>query len=224
MRHVSERATLRANCNWHSRKRTDKLAKLEFFFDCSSPWTYLAFSRIEALVERTKAEMVWKPILVGGVFNAVNESVYEARANPHPVKGRYYVKDLQDWARYCGIEIGRPPVFPVRSVDAMRAAIVAQDEGKLPAFAWATFRSYWGDLKDISQPEVLEEVCAAAGLDWNEVSERIKSDDVKGRLRANTEELIARGGFGSPTMYVNETDMYFGNDRLPLVEAALLHG
>jgi len=170
------------------------VATLEFFFDCSSPWTYLAFSRIEALAGRAGVDIDWRPILVGGVFNAVNESVYEARANPHPVKGRYYVKDLQDWARYCGIEIGRPPVFPVRSVDAMRAAIVAQDEGKLPEFAWATFRSYWGELKDIS------------------------------RLRANTEELIARGGFGSPTMFVNKTDMYFGNDRLPLVEAALANG
>jgi 2-hydroxychromene-2-carboxylate isomerase len=200
------------------------LAKLEFFFDCSSPWTYLAFSRIEDVVMRTKAEMVWKPILAGGVFNAVNESVYEARANPHPVKSRYYDKDLKDWARYCGIEIGKPPVFPVRSVDAMRAAIVAQDEGRLPAFARATFESYWGELKDISQPEVLEEICGAVGLDWDEVSERIKSDDVKARLRGNTEELIARGGFGSPTMYVNESDMYFGNDRLLLVETALLNG
>ena len=200
------------------------MATLEFFFDCSSPWTYLAFSRIEALAGRAGVDIDWRPILVGGVFNAVNESVYEARANPHPVKGRYYVKDLQDWARYCGIEIGRPPVFPVRSVDAMRAAIVAQDEGKLPAFAWATFRSYWGELRDISQPDVLEEVCAASGLNWDAVSRRIKDDDIKGRLRANTEELIARGGFGSPTMFVNKTDMYFGNDRLPLVEAALANG
>lgn len=207
-----------------TRCETSTLAKLEFFYDCSSPWTYLAFSRIEDIVKRTKADMVWKPILVGGVFNAVNESVYEARANPHPVKSRYYNKDLKDWARYCGIEIGKPPVFPVRSVDAMRAAIVALDKGKLPEFSWATFRAYWGELKDISQPEVLEEICGAVGLDWDEVSELIKTDDVKGRLRANTEELIARGGFGSPTMFVNDTDMYFGNDRLPLVKAALQNG
>lgn len=199
------------------------MATLEFFFDCSSPWTYLAFSRIEALAERTGARIVWRPILVGGVFNAVNDSVYEARANPNPVKARYYVKDLQDWARYCGVEIGQPPVFPVRAVDAMRAAIVAQEEGRLPSFAWTAFRAYWGALKDISQPEVLAEICREAGLDWSLVSRRIKEDDVKTRLRENTGELIARGGFGSPTMFVNGTDMYFGNDRLPLVEAALRH-
>jgi 2-hydroxychromene-2-carboxylate isomerase len=202
----------------------EALATLEFFFDCSSPWTYLAFSRIEGVVARTGAKIEWRPILVGGIFNEVNKSVYEARANPHPVKGRYYVKDLRDWARYCRIEIGQPPVFPVRAVDAMRAAIVADDEGKLPAIAWATLRAYWGALKDISQPEVLAEICTEVGLDANMVSRRIKEDDVKARLRQNTEDVIARGGFGSPTMFVNKTDMYFGNDRLPLVEAAIANG
>ena len=200
------------------------MSRLEFFFDCSSPWTYLAFSRIEGVVERTGAEIEWRPILVGGVFNKVNQDVYEARANPHPVKGRYYVKDLQDWARYCGIEIGRPPVFPVRAVDAMRGAIVAQDEGKLAPYAWAVFRAYWGELKDISQPDVLRDICESVGLDPDMVSRRIKEQDVKDRLRENTEELIRRGGFGSPTMFVNGDDMYFGNDRLPLVEAALKAG
>ena len=89
------------------------MAKFEFFFDISSPWTYLAFSRVEAVAERCGVEIDFKPILVGGVFNAVNETVYEARSNPHPVKGRYYVKDLRDWARFCNVEIGQPPVFPL---------------------------------------------------------------------------------------------------------------
>lgn len=197
------------------------MAKLEFYFDCSSPWTYLCFSQIEEVIRRTGADVVWKPVLVGGIFNAVNEQVYETRANPHPVKGRYYVKDLQDWARHCGVKIGQPPVFPVRAVELMRAAIVANQEGKLTEFAWAAFRAYWGDLKDVSQPEELAAICVEAGLDPDMVAQRIKEDDVKGELRQNTEEVIARGGFGSPTMFVNGDDMYFGNDRLPLVEAAL---
>ncbi|NIJ40199.1 2-hydroxychromene-2-carboxylate isomerase [Parvibaculum indicum] len=197
------------------------MSRLEFFFDCSSPWTYLAFSRIEEVAECAGAEIEWRPILVGGVFNKVNQDVYDARANPHPVKGRYYAKDLQDWARYCGIEIGKPPVFPVRAVDAMRGAIVAQDEGKLVSYARGVFKAYWGDLKDISQPNVLRDICQSVGLAPDVVSRRIKEDDVKNRLRDNTEELIRRGGFGSPTMFVNGDDMYFGNDRLPLVEAAL---
>lgn len=196
-------------------------ARLEFFFDCSSPWTYLAFSRIGDVAARTGAEIDWKPVLVGGIFNKVNEAVYEQRANPHPVKSRYYIKDLQDWARYCGVRIGQPPVFPVRAVEVMRGAIHALDEGRLVPYARAAFEAYWGDLKDISQPDEQKALCAAAGLDWAAFQAAIASDDVKARLRANTDEVIARGGFGSPTMFVNGTDMYFGNDRLELVEDAL---
>lgn len=197
------------------------MARLAFYFDCSSPWTYLAFSRIEALLERTGADIDWKPILVGGVFNAVNDTIYQQRAHPHAVKERYYAKDMQDWARYCGIEIGQPPVFPVRAVDPMRGALVALEEGRLVPYAWATFRAYWGALKDISQGLVLEEICREAGLDWSRFRVRIGEPDIKEALRKNTQEVIAVGGFGSPTMVVNGTDMYFGNDRLPLVEAAL---
>lgn len=197
------------------------MTKVEFFFDCSSPWTYLAFSQIETLAAETGADLIWRPILVGGVFNAVNSEVYEARATPNPVKARYYQKDLADWADFYGLKIGSPPVFPVRAVEVMRAAIVACDEERLPAFAKAAFEAYWGDLKDISQPYVLKELCVAAALDPEDVMGRIQTAPVKDRLRANTEELIARGGFGSPTMFVNDTDMYFGNDRLPLVAAAI---
>ncbi len=197
------------------------MTQFEFFFDISSPWTYLAFSQVEGVAERCGVEIEWKPILVGGVFNAVNESVYEQRANPHPVKGRYYLKDLQDWAQFCGVTIGNPPVFPVRAVSIMRAAFVALDKGCLTDFARTAFHAYWGELKDISQPQEIAAICKAVKLDADEVAAVIQSDAVKDRLRTNTEELIERGGFGSPTMFINKTDMYFGNDRLPLVEAAL---
>ena len=101
---------------------------------------------------------------------------------------------------------------------------MALDEGKLPAYAWAVFQAYWGDLKDISQPDILQEICVATGLDWERFQSRIKDQDIKDRLKANTQEVIDRGGFGSPTMFIGGTDMYFGNDRLPLVEAALSRG
>jgi 2-hydroxychromene-2-carboxylate isomerase len=197
------------------------MVKFEFFFDISSPWTYLAFSRVEALAKRCGVEIDFKPILVGGVFNAVNESVYEARFKPHPIKGRYYLKDLQDWARFCGVTIGQPKVFPLPAAGLMRAALVAQDQGKLSEFSHAAFHAYWGELKDISQPEEMMALCQQVGMEGAAVLEAIQSDAVKARLRANTQDVIDRGGFGSPTMYVNETDMYFGNDRLELVEAAL---
>jgi 2-hydroxychromene-2-carboxylate isomerase len=195
---------------------------LEFFFDCSSPWTYLAFMRIQDVLARTGATVVWRPILVGGVFNAVNQDVYERRANPDKRKARYSEKDLQDWARLACIKIGKPPVFPVRAVAAMRCVLAADEHGKLVELSRALFEAYWGDLKDISQPDILCEACRSAGLDADAVLARADAQDIKERLRANTEEVIARGGFGSPTMYVDGSDMYFGNDRLPLVEAALM--
>jgi len=205
---------------WANRAGTD-VATLEFFFDCSSPWTYLAFTRIHAVVASTNAAIVWRPVLVGGVFNAVNREVYERRANPEPRKASYYEKDLQDWARLYGIRIGKPPVFPVRAIAVMRCALAADEEDKIVAFARAAFEAYWGDLQDISQPTVLTKVAERAGLDAAKLLSRSEAPQIKDRLRANTEELIARGGFGSPTMFVGKTDMYFGNDRLPLVEAAL---
>jgi len=198
------------------------VATLEFFFDCSSPWTYLAFTRLPGVLERTKAAIVWRPILVGGVFNAVNRDVYDRRANPEPRKASYYEKDLQDWARLSGIRIGKPPVFPVRAVAVMRCAIAADEKGALVPFARAAFEAYWGELEDISRKDILMGVAGTAGLDGEALLARSDSPEIKDRLRLNTEEVIARGGFGSPTMFVNGNDMYFGNDRLPLVEAALM--
>ncbi|MEE9280899.1 MAG: 2-hydroxychromene-2-carboxylate isomerase [Myxococcota bacterium] len=197
------------------------MAQLEFFFDCSSPWTYLAFHRIEEVCARAGASLIWRPILVGGVFNEANPSVYEQRANPVPVKARYYSKDLADWASHYGIAIGQPPVFPVNSVKAMRGAFLADEKGCLPEYARAVFEAYWGDLDDISQDDVLRAIVRRVGLDEEEFFERIARQETKDRLRANTDELIRRGGFGSPTMFVDGDDMYFGNDRLELVRAAL---
>jgi 2-hydroxychromene-2-carboxylate isomerase len=197
------------------------VSTLEFFFDCSSPWTYLAFHKIEEVAREAGAELVWKPILVGGVFNSVNPAVYEARANPVPARARYHGKDLADWARLYGLEIGMPKVFPVNSVKAMRGAFVALEAGCLPRYCRAVFEAYWGELRDISQDEVLAGIVEKVGLARDAFFEKIAQPVYKDRLRANTDELIERGGFGSPTIFVNRDDMYFGNDRLPLVRDAL---
>ncbi len=195
--------------------------RLEFFFDCSSPWTYLAFDQIEEVAAEGDAELVWRPILVGGVFNTVNPSVYEQRQSPVEAKLRYAIKDLSDWARKYGLEIGAPPVFPVNSAKAMRGAFVAAEHDKLPAYCRRVFETYWGALKDISQEPVLAEIAESVGLSATELLGKAAAPEYKAKLRANTDELIARGGFGSPTIFVDGADVYFGNDRLPLVRDAL---
>lgn len=198
------------------------MSSLEFFYDVGSPWTYLAFHRIEEVAEEAQAELIWKPILVGGVFNAVNPGVYAARASPSKLRSAYMHKDLADWARVYGLRIVWPPaVFPVNSVKAMRGALAAFDLSRGVEFSRAAFEAYWGENLDISQDDVLAEVARRAGLDARQLGERIASPECKQRLRSNTDELIARGGFGSPTMIVGGDDLYFGNDRLVLVREAL---
>jgi len=195
--------------------------QLDFYFDCSSPWTYLAFHAIQPLAAEAAAEIVWKPILVGGVFNAVNQTVYDSRAKPNPRKQAYMLQDLGAWAKLYGLDIVFPPrVFPVNSVKCMRGAFVALDEGKLVPYATAAFEAYWGNDLDIAQEAVLADIATRAGLERQRFFAGIETDSCKTRLRANTDELIARGGFGSPTIFVGD-QMFFGNDRMPLIKAAL---
>jgi 2-hydroxychromene-2-carboxylate isomerase len=197
------------------------MTTVEFFFDASSPWTYLAFTGIEKLCAETGATLVWKPILVGGVFNAVNRSVYDRRENPVPAKDAYYKKDMQDWAKVCGITIGEPKVFPLNSVKVMRGAFVAEAQGKLSPYLARMFKAYWTDLRDISQDNEIRDIVQQVGLDPDQFIAAINEQAVKDKLRANTDELIRRGGFGSPTIFVDGDDMYFGNDRLGLVRIAI---
>lgn len=196
---------------------------IEVFFDCSSPWTYLAFHNIQPLAAELNEEIRWRPILVGGIFNTVNPSVYASREQPVPLKAAYQRKDLGDWARSANLKIRMPPsIFPINSVKAMRGCLVLEPEGRLVPFARAVFEAYWGRDEDISQDEVLAKICAQVGADPAAFFEGIARAEIKDALRANAEELIARGGFGSPSIFVNGNDMYFGNDRLPLVREAVL--
>lgn len=198
---------------------------IEFFFDCSSPWTYLAFTNIQPLAKELGADITWKPFLVGGVFNTVNKTMYETRANPVPAKQDYMSKDMADWARMAGVRIKMPPtVFPVNAVKAMRGCIWVQQQSadKLVPFATGVFESYWGDDQDISKDEVLAKICERVGIDPAKFAAGIVEQPIKDQLKTNTDEAIARGAFGSPTIYLDKTDMYFGNDRLPLIRDALM--
>ena len=200
---------------------------IECFFDCASPWTWLAFHNLRPLAAELDEAVDWKPVLVGGIFNAMNPSVYEFREKGVPAKQAYHRKDLQDWARLNGLKILFPPsVFPVNSVKAMRACCWLKgqgpDEALMEAFAAAVFKAYWSDDRDISQDAVLADLATPLGIDAAALLAGITMPEVKAQLKANTDEAIARGAFGSPTIFVGGDDMYFGNDRLPLVRDAVL--
>ena len=201
--------------------------ELEFFYDCSSPWTYFAFTRIVPMMDSLGLPVRWRPILVGGVFNAVNQQVYAAREamfsnSDNKRRLDYYLKDMRDWAELCGVQANMPPGHPINSVKAMRGAFYAEEQGLLVPYSTAVFEAYWGgDNPDISTDEVLAVICRRVGLDTEGFFNAIGDQQYKNLLRHNTDELIARGGFGSPTIFINGDDMYFGNDRLPLVEFRL---
>tara|TARA_B100000989_G_scaffold289296_1_gene260943 strand:- start:432 stop:1043 length:612 start_codon:yes stop_codon:yes gene_type:complete len=190
---------------------------IEFYFDCSSPWTYLAFAEIVSLSQRYELEIDWKPILVGGVFNTVNQDVYEFRKKPNPLKLNYSNDDLNLWSKVRGVRIRFPKIFPVNSVRAMRGCLFANQESKLVEFANNVFQAYWSESKDISQEDVLLRIAENSNLDTVEFKKFITSEEAKNLLLKNTDELVRRGGFGSPTFFYKEK-MFFGNDRLHLLE------
>ena len=199
-------------------------ARIEFFYDLSSPWTCLAFHNLDGVKERAGAAAVLRPILVGGVFNAVNPAVYAAREQTDNRRLQHSWKVLGDWAALAGVPMNFPSVYhPAKSVAAMRFCCALEaDQAALAAFTREAFTAYFAAQENLDDPDVLVAAANAAGLDGTALLLASASDAVKMRLRANTEELIARGGYGSPTIFVDGEDMYFGNDQLPLVEAALL--
>ncbi len=190
---------------------------IEFYFDCSSPWTYLAFTEILKLSQRYSIKVKWKPILVGGVFNAVNHDVYEFRRKPNLLKLNYSNDDLQLWSKVRGISINFPKVFPVNSVKAMRGCLFAQKENMLVEYANNVFKAYWSDGIDISNEDMLLNIVKSSHLNTKKFIEFIYSQQCKDLLKENTENLIKNGGFGSPTFFYNN-HMFFGNDRLELFE------
>lgn len=198
------------------------MKKVEFFFDCSSPWTYLAFHRFLSIIKEVNVDIYWKPILVGGVFNKVNQDVYNNRLNPNPLKFKYSRKDLQDWANYYKISINWPKIFPLNAVNVMRAVIVSETFDKLIPFSLLCFENYWSKGIDISDLNILSELAESIDIDKEIFQEEIKKQNTKDLLRSNTDELINRGGFGSPTIFINGDDMYFGNDRMELVRKKII--
>ena len=193
-------------------------AAITWYYDYSSPYTYLASTRLEALCERRGYTLVWKPVLVGGIFNAVNQSVYEARATP--AKARYGAKDVTDWARYYGIPFSFPSIFPINSVKALRGALMAIGAGVVSEYSRRVFQAYWAEGKDISDDGVLARIAKEAGLAPDTFTDWISAPEAKEKLRSITQEAMDRGVFGSPTFFLGE-EMYFGNDRLVLLEDAM---
>lgn len=196
---------------------------VEFFFDLSSPWSYLAFHNIQPIINKNDAEIIWCPFLVGGVFNAVNQSVYEGREDMNSSKMKFFFKSLHDWAAWSDLKLNFPsPHHPVKSVHAMRACCALEsNQDELYRFATAAFDAYFSEQKNLDDPQILMDIAKSESIDSEALIAYSNSDEIKLKLRANTQEAIDRGAFGSPTIFVDGKDIYFGNDQLPLVNRAI---
>lgn len=189
------------------------MATLEFFFDFTSPYSYLASTQVEALAARTGATLRYRPFLLGGVFKATgNRAPIETVA-----KGRHMWTDLTRWAKRLEVPMRRPQTFPIPSILALRAVLAAPPEALGPA-CHAVFRAVWAEDREVGKPEVLAAVLTEAGLDGAALVAAAPGQ--KEALAAQTQEAVDRGAFGAPSFFVGG-ELFVGNDRLDFVEQAL---
>lgn len=190
--------------------------KLEFFFDVVSPTAYLAWTQLPALVERTGAELEYRPMFLGGVMAATGNRP------PGTVgaKGRWMTADLARFAARYGVPYQQNPAFPMNTLPIMRAAITLKDRADFETFLKTIFEAIWVNANDVAQEEVLTQALADGGVDPDAFWAAAKDPANKEALKANTDEAVARGVFGAPSFFVGE-ELHFGQDRLDFVESAL---
>ncbi|GIX29400.1 MAG: 2-hydroxychromene-2-carboxylate isomerase [Burkholderiales bacterium] len=196
-------------------------APIDFYFDYSSPYGYLASTRIEALAARHGREVVWRPILLGAVFKVTGGQPLPTV----PLKGDYARRDMLRCARYYGIPLRIPSKFPVATQAPARATywLWDRDPAKAKALASALFHAYFVDDRDISSPEVTAEVAASMGLPGEALRAALQEPAVKERLRAETDAALARGVFGSP-FFIVDGEPFWGVDRMDQLERWLETG
>ena len=194
---------------------------VEFFYCLSCPWSYLAFVRLGEAALRTGAAIEYRPILAEWLGPGRERALPYAWLGPDPDVRAYAAKDLQDWARFCSVAIRLPEPWPVRPDWAQCAAVLAIEAGLIRPFLEAMFRAHFAQGRNIADREVVLEVAGGCGLAGATFEAQLVQGTTLAAVRHNTDELRARKGFGSPTMFVGP-DLYFGHDRMPLVEVALM--
>lgn len=193
--------------------------QVDFYFDVVSPYSYLAFGRVERICQEAGAELVLRPMLLGAVHNAVGITApIEVRS-----KASYQLRDIQRWAEYYGLPMRFPEPFPFRTLKTMRAAVAGED---LEPFVREAFALYWEEggapkgMEEADEDGPVREVARRIGRDPEEVLEKAASGEAKEALKGATAEALERGVFGAPAFFVGD-EMFWGNDRLHFVEAAL---
>jgi len=195
------------------------MSSVEFFYDYGSPYSYLADTRLADLTERTGATVVYRPMLLGGVFKATgNQSPF---VEPVEAKRRYFSTELRRAVSGLGVAFEHNPHFPINTLGLMRAAHAAVALDVFDRFHATIYSAFWTEGSNLGDSDVIEDVLSATGLEGKEIVSLSREDESKAALRATTDEAVARGVFGAPTFFV-DGEMFFGNDRVDLVEEALV--
>ena len=191
---------------------------VEFFFDFGSPTSYLAYTQLPKLAAEAGAELRWRPMLLGGVFKATGN----ASPVTVPAKGRWMHEDMARWARRYGVPLAMNPHFPINTLTLMRGAVGLQlrQPADFGRYVDAVYRAMWVEPRNLGDAAVLAATLQQAGFDTEAFAALVGDAEVKARLVAHTEEAVARGVFGAPTVFVGER-MFFGQDRLDFVREAL---
>ena len=189
---------------------------VDFYFDYGSPTAYLAWTQLPGLAKRTGATVNYRPVLLGGVFQATgNRSPVEIAA-----KGKYMFEDLKWFAARYGVKYERNAHFPINTLNLMRGALAALGDGCFMPYSDAVFKATWVDNVNMNEPAEIGRVLKEAGLDPQKIMAATQEPAIKEALKSATEEAVKRGVFGAPTFFVGE-HMHFGQDRLPYVEELL---
>jgi 2-hydroxychromene-2-carboxylate isomerase len=191
---------------------------VEFYFDFGSPASYLAWTQLPAIAAQYDAQLVYRPVLLGGIHKATNNASPAAI----PAKGAWMQIDLARFARRYGVQFQHNPYFPINTLMLMRGATGTQmqDEALFLRYVDTVYRAMWEQPRNMADPATIGEVLATGGLDASMMLQLTQSQDVKEKLKRDTEAAVARGLFGAPTMFVGD-EMFFGQDRLDFVKEAL---
>ncbi len=190
---------------------------VEFYFDFGSPYSYLAYKALPGIAAAHGAQIVWRPMLLGGVFKATgNHSPAEI-----PAKSKWMHQDMQRWAARYGAVFRHNPHFPINTLVLMRGAAGMQMRGPdFDKYVATVFHAMWGEPRNLGEPQELAAVLRQAGFDAEAFQALVNDAPVKEQLKKDTEAAVARGVFGAPTFFVGE-EMFWGQDRLDFVAAAL---
>ncbi len=195
------------------------MASFDFYFDFGSPAAYLAYTQLPKLSAATGAQAQLMPMLLGGVFQATGN----ASPATVPAKGRYVFVDFKRFANSYGVPLNTNPHFPIITTTLMRMAtgLQMQNDPQLTMFLDTVFKAIWVDAQNMNEPAVVAQVLAQAGLDAAALLALANAQTTKDQLKAVTVRAVERGVFGAPTFFVGD-DMFWGQDRIEQVKAALL--